>query len=243
LDETKSTLSQQISENSEGLPAETVEKMQGLTDEFFDLIRGTVEKGSCDMGANVMMSEDGTNIAAGLACADPSELENKIRAFVKDTPEIQNEVNIQLDVETVDGVRYHRIDFPTPPDEEELQNLFGENITVLIGFGSDVVYLAAGTDPKTNLKDSIDAKVEDPKISAQLNVFLSPLLLKMSDIGDDSTLSALADALKEGRDRVRVSWEAIDNGFLMQLELQDGILAMIQVAGQVFGGGMPGADF
>jgi hypothetical protein len=204
----------------------------------------TIKKGKFDMGMNVFLNEDGANIAAGMACADPGKLESKIKSMVGDNPQLQDAAEIKLNSERFNNVNFHEIVVPTPDDQEEMANLFGDNITVLIGFGSDCIYFGAGSSPMANLKDSMNASASDEKLPMQFNLFVAPLLKKISEIDGDATLVQMAETLEgKGNDRVRITSEAIENGISMRIEVQDGLIALIGIAGQAFGGMGPGADF
>ncbi len=77
----------------------------------------------------------------------------------------------------------------------------------------------------------------------EFNVFLSPILEMAAAVQDDTTLTKMAEKLKEsGRDRITIVGKAIENGMLTRFEIQDGFLQLIQIAQEQFGG-PPARDF
>lgn len=219
--------------------------LKGLMDEVFALLDSTVAAGKMDMGANVMLDDENANIAMGMAVANPAGLENKIKDLVaKMESEIGDAVTINLDCENVNGIRFHEVIVPVPGSEEELQNLMGESAKIYIGFGSDVIYVAAGSDPMENLKSSMKASSSDERIPMQYNLFLAPLLKKIAAIQGEDMVGQMAEKLaNNGRDRIRFTANAIPNGLDMRFEVEDGLLELIGMAAAQFGGAGPGVDF
>ncbi len=222
--------------------------INGLVDEFFGLITKTVENGSVDAGAAMTMADKKANLAIGLATASPDELESKIKALVAEVqPKLENDVKVRLDCENYQGVRFHEITVDVPEGEDELSNLFGTQVKIYVGFGEDVVYLAAGSDPMELLKRAINpsSKIETGDLTMQYNLFLAPILKTVGAIQGEQQVEEMGNLLSTtGRDRVQMSSKTIANGIHFRLEVQDGILKMLgAMGGPMLGMGQPGMDF
>lgn len=80
----------------------------------------------------------------------------------------------------------------------------------------------------------------------QMNFYLSPMLAFSANVADTPPVKAMADALKDsGGDRIRGTYNLVENGGIMHFEMQDGILGLIKVGFDAFsqgGGGFPGAN-
>jgi hypothetical protein len=215
-----------------------------LVGEIFAVLDGTMDAGKMDMGANVIMNDDSTNMAVGMTTANPASLEAKIKDLVeKMRAEIGDEAEINLNFETFNDVRLHEVIVSVPEDEEELVNLVGDTAKIYIGFGNDVIYLAAGSDPLDNLKSSMTRSGDDAdNLPMQYNLFLAPLLKKIAAIEGEDMMGQMADKLTaSGRDRIRFTTKSVTKGLDMSFEIEDGILELLGLVGAQFGG--MGADF
>jgi hypothetical protein len=77
----------------------------------------------------------------------------------------------------------------------------------------------------------------------QFNLFITPILKFAANLEGDPSVEAMATALAEaGGDRIRGTYNLIENGGAMHFEMQDGILGLIKVGFDAFsqqGGGFP----
>ncbi|MEZ6094415.1 MAG: hypothetical protein R3C03_09285 [Pirellulaceae bacterium] len=225
---------------------ESFEQIKDLVASAFDILDSTLKDGVMDVGGNIVLSDDGANMALGVVCANPQEFEGKVKELVEVAKaEMEEEgVEVNMNVETFEGANFHEIVFPIPEDEEEMTNLFGDTGHLFIGFGSDTIYFAAGNDPMPNLKDSMTRTTGAETVPMQYNLYLAPLMQKIASIEGEDMVQQMADKLEaNGRDRVRFLMKAMTNGLDMRFEVEDGILELIGLAAQQFGGMGPAVDF
>ncbi len=234
------------------MPEEEAKIIEKIADEFFDVLEDTLKEGRIDMGA-VITTDETLEFAIGLQVADARKFEDGVKEFVQlveNQPEVRENAEFNLDTGTMNGLRLHEIIVQVPQDEEEMTDVLGEEMTIILGIGDKAIYMAGGSDPKALLDKAMSGSASESEsteqnIAMQYNLFLTPILRMAAGIEGEEMMEQMADKLEEsGRDRVRITIEMVDNGMKGQLEIQDGILEIIGVAAQAMGGMMGGgADF
>lgn len=222
-----------------------VEEMVGS---LFDVLGATMEAGSMDMGAAIVVDDSSANLAIGMMCSETSKLEEALRKAARMAQEkAGDKVQVQLDAEKKFGANFHKVVIPIPEHEEEPRKLIGDAATICIGIGPDVVYFGAGSGPMPLLEKAIrNDSQSGQNAPMDMNVFLAPILRKVAQMQGEENVQAMADKLAESkRDRIRFSAGGIERGVTFRMEIQDGILELIGVAAQQMGGmmGGGGADF
>ncbi len=221
------------------------EFVQQIFDDLVDVVKQTFKEGVMDAGGVLNLDEEQANFAIGFRVADPAKLEascKKIAKIVEDEADVP--VQFNFDMSTENGITYHEIVIDVPEDEEEMRDLFGESVKLLIGVGDKAVYLAGGKQPKAALEKSMGVADSGDRPPMQYNLHVAPILRFFAKTQDQEQLSKMADALEPGTDRVRIVASAIENGQTVRIEIQDGLLKLIGIAAQEFGGGLaPRQDF
>ncbi len=246
FDDLQKQVAEKLAEN-EDLSDEEREALESLATTMIDTIKTTAKNGTIDVG--IVGKTNGTQLNIGLALesADPSALEAEIKKIVPLAQRrADDKLEVKLDAFQMLNASFHEFKVAVPEGEEEARKIFGEQATVIVGFGKDVAYLGVGSGSRELLKQAMEASASR---SAELpmtefNVFLSPILEMAAAVQDDKMLTKMAEKLKEnGRDRITILGQAIDNGMMTRIEIQDGFLQLIQIAQQQFGGGPPARDF
>lgn len=238
---------------NEGMPAEQADIVRAIADDFFEVLEDTLKEGRVDLGA-VVTTEETIEFAMGFQVADARKLEDGVKELVKmveNEPQVRENVEFNLDAGSMNGVTLHEIIVQVPANEEEMVQVFGEEMTIILGIGKKAVYMAGGAnDPKGLLERAMtgspsESEAAGKSTAIQYNLFLSPILRMAAGIEGEEMMEEMADKLDEtGRDRMRVTVEMIENGMKGQFEVQDGILEILGVAAQSMGGMMGGgADF
>ncbi|MEE2826742.1 MAG: hypothetical protein VYE64_08960 [Planctomycetota bacterium] len=225
------------------------EMTEELVDSLLDVVMKTIEDGRMDMGAVMMMNDGEMNFAMGVEAANPKKLEDAVKDVVKMVEkEVGDEVQFNLNAGSHRGTTFHEILVEVPSSEEEAQQIFGDQLTLVIGIAKDAVYFAMGSDPEDVLKQAMDKSAESSDSKAdmpmQVNFYLSPILKFASGIQGMEMMEMMSDTLQSGGDRIQIRSEFIDNGTKTRFEIQDGILELLGAAGGMMGGmGGGGADF
>jgi hypothetical protein len=225
----------------EDLTDEEIEILVKLASGFGKVISDTVAEGKADGGAVLMVEDDGLNFASGLHVANPKELENLVKELV---PQVEQRVGSRLQVELNSGsyrnVTFHRVTYDIPDDQEPAIKLLGEQLQVIVGIGEKSAYFAAGGNPLDLLKKAMDdAGPSDTQPAFQMNFYLAPVMKLVGRMEDsDPMAKKMAKKLAEtGGDRVRMTYEYLENSFRGRFEIQDGILSLIKVGVDAFSGG------
>ena len=225
------------------------EMTEELVDSLLDVVMQTVEDGRMDMGAVMMMSDGEMNFAMGVEAANPKKLEDAVKDVVKMVEkQVGDQVQFNLNAGSHRGTTFHEILVEIPSSEEEAQQIFGDQLTLVIGIAKDAVYFAMGSGPEDILKQAMDQSAESSESKAnmpmQVNFYLSPILKFASGIQGMEMMEMMSDTLQPGGDRIQIRSEFIDNGTKTRFEIQDGILELLGAAGGMMGGmGGGGADF
>jgi hypothetical protein len=231
LDQVREQMLSEIDADGE-LDDEEFTKLEMLADDMISVLKETIAEGEFDGGAVIMMKKDSMNFATGAKIASPAKLEKSIKSLVEMAQEkAGDKIDVKFNSESYDGISFHSINVLIPSDEEETQKVFGDKVTIMVGLGTDSVYLCAGSDPLPLLKASIEKSKTSGELESlnQYNVFLAPILRFASGVTSEPALEKMAGTLEEsGKDRISVFSDVIENGIESRLEMDDGILALIQ---------------
>jgi hypothetical protein len=228
--------------------------VRDIVERLADALRATIKEGTVDGGATVVLDDSHCDLVLGMHVADAQQVDAVIRDVVAQIqPQVGDKATFHLNDSTENGVTYHRVAVPVPEDEEEAREVFGPEITILVGIADKSVYVAVGRSPRDTLNRALEGSRSAPASKlppVQYNVYLAPILEFVGRVAPDSGPQAevvrqMAQKLKEGgRDRIRFTLDAATRGQAVQVEIQDGVLALIGVAMENFGGMMGGgADF
>lgn len=231
---------------------EEFEIIRSIADDLFEVVEDTLKEGRIDLGAVVTTNEK-LEFAVGFQVADAGKLEDSFRDLIKmaeNEPQFQEAVELKLNSGKINGVQLHEMIVQIPQNEEEMVDVLGEEMTLIIGIDDKQVYLAGGSkDPKGLLEKAMSGEAGDSastNMTMQYNLFLAPILRMASSIEGEEMMEQMAEMLEaSGSDRVQISASIIENGMKGQLQIQDGLLELIGVATQAMGGmmGGGGADF
>lgn len=232
LDQLREQVLEEIDADGE-LDDDEFAELETLADDMISVLKETIAEGEFDGGAVVMMEKGSMNFASGAKIASPQKLEKSIKSFAEMAQEKSGDVvDVKFNSESYDGITFHTINVAVPSDEEEVRKVIGDKMTIMVGIGADSVYLCGGNNPLPLLKASIEkskAATESQALN-EYNVFLVPILQFASGVTPEPVLEQMADMLAEsGKDRISIFSDVIENGIESRLEMEDGILALIQV--------------
>jgi hypothetical protein len=246
-----------IAQATEGLKAVReqalagIEKDENLSDEdakkaatqivtaLFDLVTATFEAGKVDGGAAIMLEDTSVKVVAGGFVADGKVIQDQLKKLVELAKESGNDEvaidNIEFNAAKYQNIDLHTFSVPVPADEEQAQEVFGENLNVVVGTGKQSAYLAFGDESMALLKRVIDvsaASAQKEIVPFQLNVSLAPIMAFAASLDDDATVKMLSETIKksEGKDHVRITQKTVDRGTIVRLEIEEGVLQLIGAA-------------
>ncbi len=247
LDKVGDAAKKGLSDEVEGdrMSGDEADSITRVLENFLEVARESSANGVMDGGGAVVLSDEDANFAFGMQVVNASKLESGLKDLAKLAESKDVPMTFNFDASTENGIRYHEMEINIPEGEEEARAIFGDAVKISVGIGEDVVYIAGGKDPKQLLADCIAGATPADMPCTQFNVHLIPLLRFASTLEDSKELKAVADALPEsGDDSIRMTATMIENGQLIRLEIQDGIVEIFGKVGQSMGGGFsPPQDF
>jgi len=233
---------------NQGLSQEELDLATGLLNDMLDVAKATLEKRLADGGAVVMLKSDAVTVAAGGAIVEGDKLEGVVKRLAgeiqKDDPNAAG--MIQLDAETHQNVRFHKLGVPVP--EEDAKRFFGETLEIVLGVNDQSAYVAFGRDAAGLLKQVIDKSQAEPNKEVppmKLSIAATPIVEFVAAAAQDDPAAAqmagmMAQVLSKhaGKDHVTIVSEPVENGERLRIEIEQGILAVIPaIAAQAAMGG------
>jgi len=208
--------------------------------DLFDAISETLSEAHIDAAASIALISNSATIIAGIHTKDPAKVESalkKLEPVAKKSPDFPG---FKWNAAEHAGVKFHTLSIPIPEKEKQPRELFGENMDVAIGIGSDAVYLALGRDNMEAIKKAIDASAAAKSKAVppfELSLSLKPFVDLAESHGDKAPNPELAKALAEvlknqapGQDHLRLQGQTLSNGIKYHFEAEEGILRAIGIA-------------
>ena len=239
---------------NQGLDGDEAAMATGLMNDLLDVADATLAGRKLDAGMVVMLQPGSATFVAGGAVAKGDTLDALLKKLIEMGAAEQPGIAqlIKLDAETHQGVRLHTFSMPTP--DPEAAKAIGDTVEVVVGINDTSVYVAAGSDAISTLKQVIDQSKAQPgkKIPPmRIAVAATPIagfVAASAPDDDPSKMMAgmVAGMLQQagGADKLTITVDGITNGARMRLELEKGLMQLVGMAGQMAGGMMgPGADF
>lgn len=241
--------------SSQGLPAEGEKKAKELLGGLIDIIEETVKSKQVDGGVVVRLAPDTATLVAAGHVADGAKLEKLLKEIADVAKQEQPDVAklIKLDAEKYEDVNLHVISVPLPADDpgaQKLAKLIGDKAEVIVGTGAKSTYVAAGRDAMKMLKEVIDkSKADTGKavLPMQISVAVGPIAKFIAAVADEPEARQGAQmvagilAQAAGKDHVLITSKAVPNGAIVRIEVEEGILKALGMAGQMAAaGGAPG---
>jgi hypothetical protein len=221
----------------EGISDDEKAIRKDLLNKLFDVLRDSVASGRSDGGLSLTIQSQSVTLIAGGYVADGAKLESVIKPIGTHLQQVHPLfAGLKFDVEKCEGVNLHTLSIPAPGgnDREKFVKLFGESLEVVLGFGKEAVYLAAGKDAMKSLQAAIRKSVTPakPDLPFEVSLALKPLADFVAAMGKDhekgpaqQVASVLAQA--PGKDHVRLLAKPIERGVVLRLEAEEGILQLI----------------
>ena len=232
----------QIQEEMDLENADTDEAAVGkeFVDSLFEVLDDTINAGISD-GGLVVMGGNAPALAGGFHAVNADKLERSFKKLAEMANE-SGEMEVEINAESLNGVKLHRASIPVPESEEEMQELFGDTLDILIGVDSKTVYVAAGDNCYDLLKKCVNNSTSAKQgRSVEMNLYLSSMLEMLGSVESEEMMQEMADVLKEsGKDRISIWSENVKNGTKARFEVQDGVLKLIAIAAEQFGGAFGG---
>ncbi len=242
---------------NQGLSAQELKLATQLLSDLLDVVEKTIENKKADGGLVLLLKPDAATFAAGGTIAEGDKLEKALKQLATEIQKGEPELAklLKLDADSHQGVRFHTLTLPTDEiGEEMVTKLFGESIDVVLGISNTSVYMAAGSDAVSTLKQVIDQSKAQPdkeippmRISlaaTPIAEFVAATIPDNPDNMENMMAKMMATSVAEmlaqagGKDHVTLTSKPIPNGTTIRLEVEEGILKLIGSMGEMMGGMM-----
>ncbi len=203
-----------------------------LVNIFSKSFKSTLKGGNID-GCYAINFENGINVLGGGTVANAKELEQDFVAFLKQYAGNLNAPQITAGPTNVGGLNTYTGTWKVPGDSTEMQQVMGETVPFVVAFGDNQAALALGVNSQTALAAAIDrakAASETPSNPFDLQIELTPILQYATTLAkDEKVLTVLRAAIAKSaefssNDMVRVTSRAVDNGLIMRLTIEEGVM-------------------
>ena len=142
-------------DNSDDLNKDQVKVAKDLLSDVLGVAEKTLEGKKVDYALTVLLKPRASTFLAGGLIVDGNQLDKALKRLVaeiaKDDPEVGKLV--KLDAEVHEGAHLHVVTLPVK--SKDLNQLFGDEIEVVLGIGADRLYLGVGHDAVKLLKQAI----------------------------------------------------------------------------------------
>ena len=230
------TIAKLINEESD-LSTEELDAVKKAMADLSTAFLETLKDGAADGGIVLDLTKGNINLAGGVLTTDPKKVEQAAKDLAAEFEGKLAELGtVKLNSGAHKDVTFHTFSVNTPEELDEMVDVFGEQIKIVIGIGQQETYFAAGSSPTELLTRLIDRNGVQDKAPATLglyNVYIAPIMEFAAATQPDELglVQKMADALAEGgRDRLQYELKPLKNGFSVRMDLQDGVLELIQVA-------------
>jgi hypothetical protein len=205
------------------------EKVKGMVADLFDVAKATVKGGKFNGGA-VIYGEGPFELVAGGLFVDAKKIEKVLREAVEMFGDKPGVPPIKFDAAKKGGVAYHTITVPVPDDKA--QKIFGEEVTIAIGFGEKVVVIGVAEEEAVETAAEVLADKEgaDELPPAQLQLKVGPLVQFAVDNDDNVAPPAvkLAELLADSEeDHIPLTSDYIPNGQRTRSTIDEGLIEAI----------------
>ncbi len=234
----------------QGLPDDKLQLATKFMTDAMDVLDKTLAAKKADVAAALILKSDALTVVGGMAIVEGAKLEGVLKELAaeiaKDEPEFAQA--LKLDADTLGDVKFHVLSVPASELEEEMVPLVGESLDIVLGISETKVYFAVGRDALATLKTAINQSTAEPgKLIApmKLTVAATPIAEFIASMapGQEKQMATMVAGMlagTAGKDHVTITATAIENGEKVRFELEEGILKLIGMAGQMAGDMMMG---
>jgi len=212
-----------------------------IVDLLLDVMKNTAASGRNDGAMALSLDEDAVTLIAGRYVSDGPKLEKAVKLAVG---ELRKKCPDRVDkIVTLDADQYHRVNLHVAtlpvtekcPKQKQAVAAVGEDLQIVVGFGRNAVYLAAGRDAMVSLKQAIARSWMNQRYTVppmEVTVDLGDVAEYVEDFGPPKCQAKAdkADDILErayGRDKVRMTVLPIDRGVVFRMELDEGALRLM----------------
>ncbi len=227
---------------------EEFEAVEKAVKDLSDALLETMKDGVADAAVVAELEKGNMNMAGGFVTTDPKKFEQVAKDLAAEFDgKLSDLGTLQLNSGSHKDVTFHTLTIATPEETEEMVEALGEQVQIVIGIGTQETYFAIGSNPTDLLTRAIDGTgaQETPATLGLYNLYIAPIMNFAAQMEPDQPMiQSMADHLAEaGRDRLQYELKPMKNGFRVRMDLQDGVVELIQVATEAMAQPQGGGSF
>jgi hypothetical protein len=233
LQQARSQLLKGIEEDDNLVNEQERQQARQIVNELLDLAADTIRAAKMDVGATLVLKPGSLTLAAGGFVSDGAKLAESLQQLAKLAEQKNPRLpSVQFNAATYRDVTLHRASLPLRTDNEQVREVLGDPMSVVLGTGEQSAYVAFGRDAEQLLKDVLDASAQDTDRQlppAQLVMSLTPLLEFAAAAEANPAVDAALAAVRAhaGSERIVLTILPIERGAKFRLEVEEGILKAI----------------
>jgi hypothetical protein len=235
-------------EKSTDFPSEEQQKTAiQMVNDGFAMLEGAMKSGKFDLGMGVLGKGPFTFVAGAQVGdnVDKAGLVQKVADMIGQEGQLYE---FKKDAAKAGDVSFHRVVVKAPQGEEaeKVAAILGPgNPEIVFGTSKERFYVSLGANAQATLQQCIEksaATASEKVLPMKLSLALAPVLKLASQAGDAEPAVAMAAGLLEqtGGDKVRMMQQVTDNGVLMRLEAEEGVLKVMGMFAAQARAGRPG---
>jgi len=220
-------------DNAGELPDQaTRDDMKSAVGMIMDSLEATLKGGTLDISTAINLDDDEFEMVAGGLLTDATKFESGVKKIVETAKTKFGFDGAKLNVGSFQSVNFHTVSVPLNGADENVQNIFGDNLEVTLGIGKDRMYVAIGEEGIKAIKKVIEnagSSKTETAIPMNMSLALAPILKFAANTSEDPNVQRIADALAQtnGKDHVRITNRSVTRGSVFRLEIEQGVIKAI----------------
>ncbi len=221
---------------------QVAEKVVKFFKEIQTSVEATLKEGIVDGGA-VANFENGLHLVAGGHVADGKALAQSFKDVASSFSGEPNAPVLKFDASTYKGVTFHTGNMAVPSQaDDSVREMFGDNVSFVIGTGAKAAYVAVGKDCEAQLKAMIDknaAGLTGDITPLEMRVELGPVLQFAQQVQENPIVDKVVKTLEKysDKDSVLLSTRVAPRGLVYRFTIEEGVLRGAAAAQPGQGGG------
>jgi hypothetical protein len=230
----------EIEKNGEN--KQVTEKVTTFFKEIQKSLEATLAEGIVDGGA-IVNFENGLHVVAGGRVADGKALAKSFKDVSTSFAGEPNAPVLKFDASNYKGVTFHTGTMAVPSQADDtVREIFGDNVSFVIGTGDKSAYVAIGKDCEAQLKAVLDKNatgLTGDITPLEMRVELGPVLQYVQQVRENPMIDKVVKTLEKysDKDSILMSTRVAPRGMMYRFTVEEGVLRGAGSAQPAQGGG------
>ncbi len=204
-----------------------------IVNQLLDIAVDTIKAAKTDLGGTLVLQPGSMAVAAGGFVSDGEQLADALQKLAKlAEAKIPDSPVFTFNAETYQGVTLHKASKPLRTGNEQVRQVLGDPMSIVLGTGKQSVYIAFGQDAEQLLKDILDGSIENKDqqfAPGQLRLSMAPALKFAAAAEQNPAVQAALEAIEAygDTDGISLTVVPIERGFAVRLQVEEGVLKAV----------------